>query len=58
MKNVKYPIIPNMEVLEPKVVVMRKDRTLPCHADVWTQREWDFIQKCMNGGVEVDVKPK
>jgi hypothetical protein len=44
-----------MEVLEPKIVVMRKGGTLPRHADVWAKREWDFIQKCMHGGVEVEV---
>ena len=55
MNNI-YPIISNMEVLEPLVVVMRKGGTLPRHANVYTQREWNFIQKCMNGGVEVEVK--
>jgi hypothetical protein len=44
-----------MEVLEPLVINMPEGGTLPSHADVWTKREWDFIQKCMHGGVEVEV---
>lgn len=55
MVNNRYPIISNMEVLEPKVVIMHKGGTLPRHANVYTQREWKFIQKCMNGGVEVNL---
>jgi hypothetical protein len=55
MKNNRFPIISNMEVLEPKIVEMRKGGTLPRHAYVWTQREWDFIQKCTHGGIEVEV---
>jgi hypothetical protein len=54
----RFPIIDNMEVLEPLKVVMPKGGTLPRHAQVWTQREWVFIQKCMNGGVEVNVNLK
>jgi hypothetical protein len=53
--NNLYPIIDNMEVLEPKVVIMRKGGTSPSHANVYTQREWNFIQQCMNGGVTVIV---
>lgn len=45
-----------MEVLEPKVVIMPEGATLPRHAEVRTQREWQFIEKCKNGGVEVYVK--
>jgi len=54
----RYPIIDNMEVLEPKVVVMSESSTSIRDAKVYTQREWKFIEKCKNGGIEVIVKLK
>jgi hypothetical protein len=54
MKN-RFPIIDNMEVLESKVIIMPKGGKLPMHAEVYTQREWNFIQKCRNGGFDVNV---
>jgi len=54
MRN-RYPIIDNMEVLEPAVIDMPKGEKSPLKARIFTQREWKFMQKCMNGGVEVEV---
>ena len=54
----RYNIIDNMEVLEPKVIIMPIGGTLPRHAEVWTQREWLFIEQCKNGGVEFNVNLK
>lgn len=57
MKN-RYPIIDPMEVLEPAVIVMPKNGIHPWHADIYTRREWNFIQKCKNGGVDIDLNLK
>ena len=54
MKN-RYPIIDPMEVLEPKVIIMPKGGRTPMHAEVYTKREWDFIQRCQNGGIDFNV---
>ena len=51
----RFPIIDNIEVLEPLVIQMTKGGTLPMDAIVYTRREWDFISKCMNGGHTTDV---
>lgn len=47
-----------MEVLEPNVIIMPIGGTLPRHADVYTQREWNFIEKCRTVGMEVNVNLK
>ena len=45
-----------MKVLEPKVIIMPVGESHPGHAAVYTKHEWDFMQKCKNGGIEVNVK--
>lgn len=54
MKN-RYPILDNMQVLGPLKVIMPKGGTLPQHAIVLTQREFEFIRDLERWGQDEKV---
>ena len=54
----QYPLIDNRELLDPIVIIIPKGKKNPTPLDaiIYTQREYEYLQRLSRDGVDVNVK--